>query len=244
MSLGRTVFPRRLEGRVVLRGDARPDVARQVDNAAIDRHPAAIASARDAEEVRATLALAQASGTALSVRGGSHSTPGLGVADDAIVLDMTGLRAIEIDAASGTAWIESGVTAGEATATLHRAGFAIPLGDSGTVGVGGLTLSGGIGWLVRRHDMTIDSLLAAEVRIRWGASVSGAGTRCAQVRARRGSPASGRCQQLVGVFLERPGHTGQWFHKSGRAGFSATDRERGRIPKTLLHQDPGRVAVW
>jgi FAD/FMN-containing dehydrogenase len=60
------------------------------------------------------------------------------------------MRGIEIEAASGTAWIEAGATAGEASATLHRAGFAIPFGDGGTVGVAGLTLGGGIGWLVRR----------------------------------------------------------------------------------------------
>jgi hypothetical protein len=68
-----------------------------------------------------------------------------------------------LDAASGTAWIAAGETTGEATATLHRAGCAIPLGDSGTVGVAGLTLGGGIGRLLRRHGLTIDSLLAADV---------------------------------------------------------------------------------
>jgi FAD/FMN-containing dehydrogenase len=156
-------MPARLKRRVVLPGDARYDAASLVDNAAIDRRPAAIVMARDVEDVRATLALALVSGTALAVRGGGHSTPGYGVADDAIVLDLSSLRRIEIDAASGTAWVEAGATAGEVTAALHRAGFAIPFGDSGTVGVAGLALGGGIGWLVRRHGMTIDHLLAAEV---------------------------------------------------------------------------------
>jgi FAD/FMN-containing dehydrogenase len=133
-------MPARLKRRVVLPGDARYEVARQVDNAAIDRHPAAIVLARDAGDVRATLAFAQASGTALSVRGGGHSTPGFGVADNAVVLDVSGMRRIEIDGASGTAWIGAGATAGDVTTTLHCAGFTIPFGDSGTVGVGGLTL--------------------------------------------------------------------------------------------------------
>lgn len=159
----RLVVPTRLKGRVVLPGDARYDAARLVDNAAIDRRPAAIVLARDVEDVLATLALSLASGRALAVRAGGHSTPGHGVAEDAIVLDMSGMRTIDIDAASGTAWIGAGATAGEVTASLHPAGFAIPFGDSGTVGVAGLTLGGGIGWLVRRHGLTIDNLLAADV---------------------------------------------------------------------------------
>jgi FAD/FMN-containing dehydrogenase len=164
----RLVVPTRLKGRVVLPGDALYDAARQVDNAAIDRRPAAIMVASDVDDVLATLALSLASGRALAVRAGGHSTPGHGVADDAIVLDMSGMRGIEIDAATGTAWVEAGATAGEVTAHVHRAGFAIPFGDSGTVGVAGLTLGGGIGWLVRRHGLTIDSLLAAEVIIAAG----------------------------------------------------------------------------
>ena len=162
------VVPARLRGRVVLPGDALYDAARQVDNAAIDRRPAAIMVARDVEDVLATLALSLASGRALAVRAGGHSTPGHGVAEDAVVLDMSGMRGIEIDAVTGTAWVEAGATAGEVTANVHRAGFAIPFGDSGTVGVAGLTLGGGIGWLVRRHGLTIDSLLAAEVIIAAG----------------------------------------------------------------------------
>src|SRR3972149_6460575 len=137
------VVPARLRGRVVLPGDALYGAAREVDNAAIDRRPAAIMVARDVEDVLATLALSLASGRALAVRAGGHSTPGPGGAG-------------------------AGAPAGEAPADVPRAGFAIPFGDSGTVGVAGLTLGGGIGWLVRRHGLTIDSLLAAEVIIAAG----------------------------------------------------------------------------
>jgi FAD/FMN-containing dehydrogenase len=157
------VLPARLWDRVALPGDASYDAARQVDNAAIDRRPAAIVLARDVEDVQVTVALAQISGRALAVRGGGHSTPGFGVADDAIVLDMSGLHEIEMDAVADTAWVEAGATAGQITAEVHRRGFAIPFGDTGSVGVAGITLGGGIGWLVRRHGLTIDSLLAADV---------------------------------------------------------------------------------
>jgi FAD/FMN-containing dehydrogenase len=157
------VVPAPLEGRVIFPRDARYAAARLVDNAAIDRRPAAIVMARGIEDILATLALVQATGTALAVRSGGHSTRGHGVAEDALVLDVSGMRGIEIDAASETAWIAAGESAGDATATLHRAGFAIPFGDSGSVGVSGLTLGGGIGWLVRRHGLTIDNLVAAEL---------------------------------------------------------------------------------
>jgi FAD/FMN-containing dehydrogenase len=159
----RLVVPAHLEDPVLLPRDAQYETARRVDNAAIDRHPAAIVTASDVEDVQMTLALAVASGTALTVRGGGHSTRGHGVADDAIVLDMSGMRGIEIDVTTRTAWVGAGATAGEVTASVHRAGFAIPFGDSASVGVGGITLSGGIGWLVRGHGITIDNLVAAEV---------------------------------------------------------------------------------
>jgi FAD/FMN-containing dehydrogenase len=152
-----------MKDRVVLPGDARYEAARLVDNAAIDRRPAAIVLACDVEDVIATLALVRETGMALAVRAGGHSTLGHGVADDSVVLDVSGMRTIDIDAGSGTAWVGAGATAGEVTASLHPAGFAIPFGDTGSVGLGGITLGGGIGWLVRRHGLTIDSLLAADV---------------------------------------------------------------------------------
>ena len=155
--------PPLLDGRVVLPGDTRYEAARLVDNAAIDRRPAAIVLARDVADIVATLRLAGDSGLPLAVRAGGHSTVGFSMADDAIVLDLSGLGAAEIDAASGTAWVGAGVTAGALTAAGHRVGLAVPFGDAGSVGVAGITLGGGIGWLVRRYGLTIDSLLEAEL---------------------------------------------------------------------------------
>lgn len=156
-------WPATLDGRVVLPDDARYEAACLVANAAIDRRPAAIVLARDAEDVIATVHLAEASGLPLAVRAGGHSTVGYGIADAAIVLDLAGLDTIEIDAASETARVGAGVTAGALTAAAHPAGFAVPFGDTGQVGVAGITLGGGVGWLVRRYGMTIDSLLEAEL---------------------------------------------------------------------------------
>jgi len=143
--------------------DAGYETARLVENAAIDRRPAAIVLARDADDVRATVNLAIRSGFALAVRGGGHSALGHGVADDAIVLDLSALRSVEADAAGGTAWVGAGATAGQVIAALRDVGRTIPFGDFGAVGVGGITQAGGVGWLVRRHGLTLDSLLAAEV---------------------------------------------------------------------------------
>ena len=119
--------------------------------------------ARNTADVVATLRLAEDSGLTLAVRAGGHSTVGNSIADDAIVLDVSGMRGIEFDPATGTAWVEAGVTAGELTAAAHPAGYAVPFGDAGHVGVAGITLGGGIGWLVRKYGLTIDSLLDAEV---------------------------------------------------------------------------------
>jgi len=160
--------PARLDGRVVLPGDARYEAARLVDNAAIDRRPAAIVLAREVADIVATLRLAEDSEMPLAVRAGGHSTVGHSIADDAIVLDLKGLSDVEIDAASGTAWVGAGVTAGALTAAAHPGGYAVPFGDAGSVGIAGITLGGGIGWLVRRFGLTIDSLLEAEVILATG----------------------------------------------------------------------------
>lgn len=163
--------PERLAGRVVLPGDVRYETARLVANAAIDPHPAAIILARDVEDVVATLRLIDESGMPLAVRAGGHSTVGYGSPDGAIVLDLAGLDEIEIDVTSGTAWVGAGVRAGGLTAAAHSAGFAVPFGDAGEVGIGGITLGGGVGWLVRKYGMTIDSLLEAEVVLATGEHV-------------------------------------------------------------------------
>ncbi|MBI3746387.1 MAG: FAD-binding oxidoreductase [Chloroflexi bacterium] len=155
--------PGLLDDRVVLPGDARYEGARLVANAAIDRRPAAIVLARSVEDIVATVRFAGDRGIRLAVRAGGHSAVGYGVADDAIVLDVSRLDDIGIDAASGTVWVGAGATAGALTAAVHPGGYAVPFGDWGEVGIAGITLGGGVGWLVRRFGMTIDSLLAVEL---------------------------------------------------------------------------------
>ncbi|MEP6681447.1 MAG: FAD-binding oxidoreductase [Chloroflexota bacterium] len=160
---GLDAFAARVDGDLIRPGNPEYDAARQVENARYDRRPAAIVRVRTASDVAATIRLARDSGRRLAVRAGGHSVAGHSAADDAIVLDLSLMRRIEIDAERRLAWAEAGVTARQYTIAAHAAGLATPFGDTGSVGVAGLTLGGGIGWLVRKHGLTIDSLVAAEV---------------------------------------------------------------------------------
>ena len=152
-----------LQGRVIEPGHPDYDEARTVFNAAIDRKPSAIVKVANTDDVARVIAHARERGLELAVRSGGHSGAGHGVTDGGIVLDLSELRALEIDPARRTAWAETGLTAGEYTTEAGRHGLATGFGDTGTVGIGGITLSGGVGFLSRKHGLTIDELLAAEV---------------------------------------------------------------------------------
>ena len=117
----------------------------------------------DAAEVASVVRLAREHGLELAVRSGGHSGAGHGVSEGGIVLDLSLLKAVEIDVDSRTAWAEAGATAGEVTVAAAEHGLGVGFGDTGSVGIGGLTLGGGVGYLVRKHGLTIDDLLAAEV---------------------------------------------------------------------------------
>ena len=139
------------------------DDARTVFLGGVDRRPALIARPADAADVARVVALARDSGAELAVRGGGHSPAGHSATDGGVVLDLRGLRELEIDVAGRTAWAGAGLTAGEYTTAAGEHGLATGFGDAGSVGIGGITLSGGVGFLVRKHGMTIDHLLAAEI---------------------------------------------------------------------------------
>ena len=152
-----------LNGRVIAPDDAGYDEVRAVFYGGIDRRPALIVRAADATDVSRVVALARGSGLELAVRSGGHSLAGYSVSDGGIVLDLSDMKALEIDVEGCTAWAQTGLTAGEYTAAAGAHGLATGFGDVGSVGIGGLTLGGGIGYLVRKHGLTIDDLLAAEV---------------------------------------------------------------------------------
>ena len=150
-------------GRVIGPDDADYDAARAVMPGNIDRHPAVIVKVADAQDVIRVVAIARDTGTELAVRCGGHSAAGYGVSEGGIVLDLSDMKALDIDVDGRTAWAESGLTAVEYTAAVAEHGLATGFGDTGSVGIGGITLGGGVGYLVRKFGLTIDDLLAAEI---------------------------------------------------------------------------------
>jgi FAD/FMN-containing dehydrogenase len=150
-------------GRVIAPEDPGYDEARTVFYGGIDRRPAVIVRPADATEVSRVVSLARETGLELAVRSGGHSTAGHCVTDGGIVLDLSDMRALDIDPQRRTAWAQTGLTSGEYTAAAGAHGLATGFGDTGSVGIGGITLGGGVGFLVRKHGLTIDDLLAAEI---------------------------------------------------------------------------------
>jgi len=156
-------FAAGLRGGAIMPGDPAYEQARRVANAAIDRRPAAIVRPVDSAEVARTVAFARDAGIPLAVRAGGHSAAGHGVADGAVVLDLSAMKAITVDPVRRVATAEGGALAGELVKATFAHGLTVPLGDTATVGLGGLTLGGGLGWLARKRGLTIDHLLAVEL---------------------------------------------------------------------------------
>jgi FAD/FMN-containing dehydrogenase len=151
------------DGRVTAPDDAGYDQARKVFYGKYDRRPAAIVRPADAAEVAQVVTLAADSGQELAVRSGGHSLAGHSVSEGGIVLDLSEMTALDLDLEGRAAWAQTGLTAGAYTTAVGGHGLATGFGDTASVGIGGLTLGGGVGFLVRRHGLTIDNLLAAEV---------------------------------------------------------------------------------
>lgn len=150
-------------GRVIAPDDPRYEEARTPFYGGVDKHPAAIVRVADAGDVSRLVSLAREHGFELAVRSGGHSGAGHCTSEGGIVLDLSAMKKLEIDHEHQTAWVETGMTAGEYTAAVGAQGFVTGFGDTGSVGLGGITLGGGVGYLVRKYGLTIDNLLAAEM---------------------------------------------------------------------------------
>ncbi|HVX82986.1 MAG TPA: FAD-binding oxidoreductase [Devosiaceae bacterium] len=139
------------------------DAARTVVAGGIDRHPGAIARVRNTADVQRVVEVARETGLELAIRSGGHSNAGHSTTEGGLVLDLREMKAIDVDPTSRTLWAETGATAMEVTQAALRHGLVVGFGDTGSVGIGGLTLGGGVGYLSRKWGLTIDSMLAAEI---------------------------------------------------------------------------------
>lgn len=150
-------------GNIVFPGDDTYDKARQIWNAMIDKHPAAIVQCANTQDVVRTVAFAQDEGLPLAVRGGGHNIAGSALCDDGIVIDLSHMKMIMVDPGERRAAVEGGATLGDFDAAAQVHGLATPLGINSTTGVAGLTLGGGFGWLSRKYGMTVDNLESVHV---------------------------------------------------------------------------------
>jgi FAD/FMN-containing dehydrogenase len=160
-----------LRGRVIEPKDADYDDARKVYNAMIHKRPRLIARCTDVADVIRCVNFARENSLLLSVRCGGHNAGGLGVADDALVIDLRQLNSVNVDGKTRTVKVGGGALWGEVDRATHEFGLAVPSGIVSTTGVGGLTLGGGLGHLTRHFGLTIDSLFEAEVVLANGETV-------------------------------------------------------------------------
>ena len=154
---------RRLGDRLLTPQSPNYDATRAIWNAMIDRRPGLIARCRDADDVVEAVRFAYQNGVLMSVRGGGHNIAGSAMCDGGLLLDLSLMKGITVDANAKTVRVEPGVTLAELDAATQAHGLAVPVGINSTTGVAGLTLGGGFGWLSRKFGLTVDNLLSAEV---------------------------------------------------------------------------------
>lgn len=165
-------FAARLRGKVIQPADEEYDSARRVYNAMIDKRPRLIVRCEDVEDVRQAVTFAGEHDLPLAVRGGGHNGAGLGTCNDGLVLDLGRMKALDVDPQACTVRAQGGCTQGEIDRAAHPFGLTVPAGVISTTGIGGLALGGGHGYLTRKFGLTIDHLLAADLVLADGRSVT------------------------------------------------------------------------
>lgn len=152
-----------LRGELLQPGDANYDNARRLYNGMIDKRPGLIARCVDVADVQTAVNFAREHDLLLAVRGGGHNGAGLGSCDDGLVVDLSLMKGVHVDPATGTVRVEGGCTWGDVDHATYPFGLAVPTGFISTTGVGGLTLGGGLGYLTRHYGLTIDNLLSVDM---------------------------------------------------------------------------------
>jgi FAD/FMN-containing dehydrogenase len=162
-SVGLELDQAALRGYAVRRGDPSYDVDRRIWNGSFDRHPAMIIRCAGVSDVIAAVKFGRASGLPVAVRSGGHSFPGFSVADDAVVIDLSLMKGIRVDPEARTARVQGGALLGDLDRETQAFGLAVPSGIVTHTGVAGLTLGGGIGWIMRKHGLSIDQLISVDL---------------------------------------------------------------------------------
>ncbi len=152
-----------IDGEILVSGQSGYDDARAVWNAMIDRKPAVIARCKNTADVIKTVSFARDQNLPVSIRGGAHNVAGHAVCDDGVMIDLSLMRAVQVDAENRRAWVEGGATWGDVDSETQKFGLATPGGLISDTGVAGLTLSGGIGWLRSAYGLCIDNMLSVEI---------------------------------------------------------------------------------
>ncbi|MCP1168539.1 FAD-binding oxidoreductase [Limimaricola litoreus] len=150
-------------GPLLLPGDEGYEAARTVWNGMIDRRPGLVVQPLGTSDIKAAVEFAARHGLLISMQGGGHQIGGLAVADGALLVDMSRLRHVHVDPEARTARVGAGCLLGDIDRECQRHGLAFPTGINSTTGIAGLTLGGGFGWITRKHGMTVDNLLSAEI---------------------------------------------------------------------------------
>ena len=165
-------FATQLKGSLVLPSDSNYNETRQVYNAMIDKRPGLFAMCESVDDVIASVNFGRENNVLVAVRGGGHNGAGLGLCNDGLVIDLSGIKFVEVDTAKNTVKVGGGNIWNEVDTATHEHGLAIPSGMISTTGVGGLTLGGGVGYLTRKYGLTIDNLLEADIVLADGTFVT------------------------------------------------------------------------
>ena len=165
-------FTSQLRGEIVMPSDAEYNETRKVYNGMIDKRPGLFAMCLDVADVMASVNFGRENNLLVAVRGGGHNGGGLGLCDDGLVIDLSGLKFVRVDTSDSTVRVGGGNLWGEVDHATHPFGLAVPAGIISSTGVGGLTLGGGVGHLSRKYGLTIDNLLEADMVLADGSFVT------------------------------------------------------------------------
>ena len=156
-------FQAAFRGEVIQPGDSGYETARKIWNASIDKHPGIIARCAGVADVVAAVNFARENELLVAVRGGGHNVSGRALCDDGIVIDLSGMKGIHVDAKNHSARVQAGATLGDVDWETHVFGLAVPAGIISKTGIAGLALGGGVGWLVRKYGLTCDNVLSFDI---------------------------------------------------------------------------------